>query len=100
VWVSAIALYFALWAYVDLRRETRWKRHSWLSSGAVALAITAIAVISCQLFYTYQAHVSATEVREAKEQVTKALAALDREKQQLETLQQRVNELQVSGGRK
>jgi len=40
VWVSALALFFAL------RAETRGKRHSWLSSGAVALLVTAAAVLS------------------------------------------------------
>jgi hypothetical protein len=37
VWVSAFALWFALWAYVDSRRETRWKRHSPPFSLAAAL---------------------------------------------------------------
>jgi deoxycytidine triphosphate deaminase len=104
VWVSAFALWFALWAYVDSRRDTRWKRHSPPFSLAVALVITALAVIACQLFYTYQAHVSATEVREAKEQVSRAVAALDQEKQlrqrSEESLQRQVDMLQNQTKRK
>ena len=101
VWVSALALFFAL------RAETRGKRHSWLSSGAVALLVTAAAVMACQLFYTYQAHISATDVRHAEEQVSKAVAALNEEKQlrqqsdtKLENLQQQVKMLQNQTKRK
>jgi deoxycytidine triphosphate deaminase len=101
VWVSALALFFAL------RAETRGKRHSWLSSGAVALLVTAAAVMACQLFYTYQAHISATDVRHSEEQVSKAVAALNEEKQlrqqsdtKLENLQQQVNMLQNQTKRK
>ena len=66
--------------------------------------ITALAVIACQLFYTYQAHVSATQVREAKEQVSRAVAALDQEKQlrqrSEESLQRQVDMLQNQTKRK
>jgi hypothetical protein len=61
-------------------------------------------VIACQLFYTYQAHVSATQVREAKEQVSRAVAALDQEKQlrqrSEESLQRQVDMLQNQTKRK
>lgn len=105
--VSALALFFALLAYVHLRRETPWKRQAWPTPAAVALLVAIVGVVGCQLFYAYQAHVSAMEVREAKEQVTKAVAALNQEGQlrqqsdtRLESLQQQVRVLQNQTKRK
>ncbi len=86
VWVSALAFFFALRAQVNVRRDTRNILGSW-PSAAVALITTAFVVIACQLFYAYQAHVSASEVRQA-------VVALDREKQVRQQSDARLQSLQ------
>ena len=56
VWVSALAFFFALWAFVGVRRDARGKQDSWLPPAAIALLVAMVAVMFCQLFYAYQAH--------------------------------------------
>jgi deoxycytidine triphosphate deaminase len=101
VWVAVVALYFALRPYViafDKNREDRSqinpaqegqaKPHDssndkWyvpLLPRPLEIVIASIIVLSSLGFHIFDAHVSAKEVRQAREQASRATSALDQEK--------------------
>ncbi|MGA2185788.1 MAG: hypothetical protein ABSH47_22445 [Bryobacteraceae bacterium] len=126
VWVAVVALYFALRPYVvafERNREDRKQTHRTTEAQAkqqdtstekwytlllprpLEVVIASMIVFASFGFHIWHAHVSALEVRQAKEQASRAISALNQEKkiveteiqlrrqsdERLESLQQQVN---------
>lgn len=109
-WVAGIALWFALRAYMERspKEQQTSQRREWLTSGVLAIAITAAAVAASIFLDTYKAHVVALEIERAREQVSKAARVLENDrlgretavqklrqqsKSEIDALQQQINEL-------
>jgi dCTP deaminase len=78
VWVAAIALYFAVRANIEPRRESskRVVWIAWFTPAVLALVVTGLVVSASLFFEAHRSQVAATELERSKEEVTRAKSAL------------------------
>jgi hypothetical protein len=84
VWIAAIALFFGLRAYVDVKGRQPGPWYTRLIPLALAVAITAAIALGSFSFHGYQ-NSSMMEIRQAKEQASKTTSGLEKERAERET---------------
>ena len=98
IWVAAVALYFALRAYLCnsgqkvrpqeqtiASAEKRRFRLFWKPERVVELAVATLIVLASIGYHLLDARVSAKAIHDATEQAARATSALDRERGRVET---------------